>query len=398
MVGFGAPGAATKYRLGNEAENYGELIIGKSVYLPGTSRLNEELRADGTPVGPIARVQLRISMLSPYATLGQNATTTFGLPEAWASIGNVVPGLPGAKFWAGRRFYRRHDIHMSDFFFWAMTGGGGGIEDVQVGPAKLALAWIGFGSTSGLTSVPAPDPANAAGFSKSTVDLRAYDIPVLGLLEVGAALVTIRTGVDQSGQALPDTVGGAFNLVHTATRFLVPDGTNKLSLQFGTGPAKTFNSGFETVDLPQGTFIRADERGSWRARITDHVILNMAEHFSLGAAAVFQATDQADGTGRQFWYSTGVRPTVHFTRYINVAMEGGVDWVRDTGAGTSGVLGKLTLAPQVSLGNRFESRPAIRAFVTAATWSDDFRGRVGGADYAGRQYGVNGGMQMEAWW
>lgn len=46
MVGFQAPGAVSKYRLGNEAETYGELIVGKNFYLPGTFDL------DGTePMG-----------------------------------------------------------------------------------------------------------------------------------------------------------------------------------------------------------------------------------------------------------------------------------------------------------------------------------------------------------
>jgi len=398
LTPFQAPGALAKYRLGNEAENYGELIFGKNVYLPGTSR-PDDLRSDGTPSGPIARVQIRLSMQSPYATLGTSSSTTFGLPEAWASIGNVIPSQPSAKFWAGRRFYRRHDININNFYFWQMTGGGGGIEDVQLGAAKIALSWMGFGSTSGFSDLPAPDPENAAGFSKSIVDLRSYDMPILGgRVELGLTFATIRTGLDQSGRKLPATEGMAFNLVHTVKGFLSADGTNKLSLQYGTGPAKTFNSGFETVERPEGSFIRAEQRESWRARATEHFIANPGEHFSISAAMLFQATDHADGTGRQFWYSTGLRPTAHLNHYFNVALEAGLDWVRDEGAGTSGVLGKLTLAPQVSMGNRFGSRPAIRAFVTVAGWSEDFRGKVGGVDHGTSQTGLNGGMQMEAWW
>jgi maltoporin len=396
---FQAPGAGSKYRLGNEAENYGELIIGKNVYLPGAFRLSEDLRPDGTPSGPIARVQVRLSMSSPYATLGTSSGTTFGLPEAWASIGNVFAGQPGAKFWAGRRFYRRHDINIINFYFWQMTAGGGGIEDVQLGAAKVALSWMGFGSVSGLSDVPAPDPENAAGFSKSTIDLRAYDMPMFGgRAEVGLTFATIRSGLDQSGQKAPSTEGMAFNFVHTLTRFIHPDGANKLSIQYGTGPAKTFNAGFESVVLPQGTFIRSEEAGSWRARVTEHFIASLSEHFSLGPALVFEATDHADGTGRQYWISAGLRPIAHVNQYFSVAMEGGVDWVRDTGAHTSGALAKLTLAPQISAGNRFTSRPAIRAFVTVASWSEDFRGKIGGANYANSLSGLNAGMQMEASW
>jgi maltoporin len=399
LAAFAAPGAPAKYRLGNEAENYGELIVGKSVYLPGAFRLDEDLRPDGTPSGPIARVQVRLSMLSPYATLGSSSGTTFGLPEAWASIGNVFASQPDVKFWAGRRFYRRHDIHINDFYFWDMSGGGGGIEDVKLGPAKLAFAWIGFGSTSGLGDVPEPDPTNAAGFSKSNYDLRAYDLPLLGgHAEFGVTFATIRSGLDQSGRHAPSSSGVAFSFVHTVTGFISDTGTNKLSLQYGTGAAKTFTAGFETVDLPAGTFIRSEQQAAWRARVTEHFIASLGPHFSLSPVMIFQATDQADGTGRQYWYSAGVRPIAHINRYFSVAVEGGLDWVRDTGANTSGVLGKLTLAPQVSIGNHFDSRPVIRAFGTFAAWSDDFRGKVGGPDFASSLHGFNGGMQMEAWW
>jgi maltoporin len=96
--------------------------------------------------------------------------------------------------------------------------------------------------------------------------------------------------------------------------------------------------------------------------------------------------------------SGGVRPIFHFTRSVNLALEGGVDWVKDEALGSEGFLGKLTLAPQISISDRWNSRPVIRAFVTGAFWSDDLVGRVGGADYATSNDGLSAGMQMEAWW
>ncbi|HEY3495761.1 MAG TPA: carbohydrate porin, partial [Polyangiaceae bacterium] len=100
----------------------------------------------------------------------------------------------------------------------------------------------------------------------------------------------------------------------------------------------------------------------------------------------------------QFWVSAGARPIVHFTRNVNLALEGGLDWVKDEALATEGTLAKVTVAPQVSIGNRWASRPVIRAFVTGAFWSDDFVGRVGGPDYVDDKKGLNAGMQMEAWW
>jgi maltoporin len=100
----------------------------------------------------------------------------------------------------------------------------------------------------------------------------------------------------------------------------------------------------------------------------------------------------------QYWGSAGVRPIIFFNKYISLAFEGGVDWVKNTGQGTSSYLYKLTLCPQVSLGNRFFSRPVIRAFVTYAHWGDEFQGQVGGNDYLGDTQGLTYGVQMEAWW
>lgn len=399
MPAFQAPGAASKYRLGNEAENYGELIMSKSFYLPGIFRLGEDLEPERALRGPIAKVQLRMSFLNPYSSYSTADGTSVGLPEAWASMGQVLPFAPSVKFWAGNRFYRRHDIHVIDFYYWNMSGGGGGVEDIPLGPAKMALAWIGWGSTSGLSYVPSPDPENRAGFSKSNVDFRIYDLPIAsGKAELGVTYAHAISGIDESGRRGPESQGVAVTLIHTIPKFLSEDGVQKLSIQYGTGPSKTFTAGFETVVLDTGTFIRPDDDGATRLRVTESFGANVGEHFSVGPVFVFQHTTTGVPGEAQTWVSTGVRPIYHLTRNVSIAAEGGVDWVSDEASGDDGSLGKLTLAPQVSMGNRWGSRPAIRAFVTGALWTDSFRGRVGGSDFAARTDAFTAGMQMEAWW
>jgi maltoporin len=400
MVAFQAPGAASKYRLGNEAENYGELILSKNIYLKGffdQDEAGERTRAELD--GPIARIQLRLSFFNPYSASASAADTSVGLPEAWASVGNVLPFAPSTKFWAGNRYYRRHDIHVTDFFYWNMSGGGGGVEDIPLGPGHLAFAWIGWGSTSGLTYVPAPDPTNKAGFTKSTYDLRAYDLPLLfGHVELGLAFANATSGIDELGRKGPKSYGFATTLIHTVPNFISDDGVQKFTIQFGTGPARTFTAGFENVTLPEGTFLRADKNAAWRLRVTESFSANLGKYFSLGPVLVFQQSREDAAKSSQTWLSGGVRPIVHFTRYVNVAVEGGFDWVKDQALATSGVLGKITLAPEISIDGRWNSRPVIRLFVTQAFWSDDFVGRVGGPDYATRKRGLSAGMQMEAWW
>ena len=75
-----------------------------------------------------------------------------------------------------------------------------------------------------------------------------------------------------------------------------------------------------------------------------------------------------------------------------------VDRVDDSALATHDYLYKLTVAPQMSLGNLFFSRPVIRAYVTYAGWGEGFKGRIGGIDYAQRTSGWAFGMQMETWW
>jgi maltoporin len=173
---------------------------------------------------------------------------------------------------------------------------------------------------------------------------------------------------------------------------------NKFSLQFGTGAAKTFTSGYETVALTNGTFIVPDDRSSWRFRATESFVTQPWAHLSISPALVYQYTDYHNAQDTVQWFSAGVRPVYHFDKHFSLAFEGGADYGDDSGLKQSGTLYKFTLAPQVSLGDRFFSRPVIRVYATYATWSEDFKGQVGGPDYANSTSGWTWGMQMESWW
>jgi maltoporin len=398
--GFQAPGAPAKYRLGNEAENYGELAFGKNWYLPGLFSADPAQRPNDTPTGPIARAQVRLSFYNPYSAYGSSADTQFGVPEIWGAIGNVVAAQPSMKFWAGERFYERSDIHINDFFFRNMSGGGGGVEDFQLPFGKVALAWIANGATSDLyTDIPSPDIANSAGFSKASYDLRLYDVAVpLGQAEFNFIYANADAGLDQHNHSLPRTDGFAFSFIHRAKPLLDGPSFNLLSLQVGNGPAKTFTSWFETFTFDGRSYIRPDPGNSWRFRTTEHFVIQPCEHFSIGPALICQYTDYGSGLGRQTWISAGVRPVFEFNKYFSLAFEGGVDYVNDSVSDTSGNLFKLTLAPQVALGNQFFSRPVLRVFVTYAQWSNAFVGQVGGTDYINQHDGLTWGLQMETWW
>ena len=399
---FMAPGAFAKYRLGNEAEDYGELAFSKNWYVPGLFSPDAPVRPDGTPTGPIARTEVRLSFYNPFPSSGSTGSFEAGLPEAWAEIGNVFASQPSLKFWGGARFYHRQYIDIDDFFLLNMSGAGGGFEDLEVPFGKVGLAWIGNGQKSGIYSsdiTALPDPNNLAGFSKQSFVLSLYDVAApLGKLEFDVVGALENSGLNELGQQGPNSGGVAFTVVHTHEHFISEDGFNQFSLQFGTGAAKTFTSGYETVTLTNGTFIVPDEPASWRFRVTESFVAQPWAHLSISPILVYQYSDYHNFQGDVQWLSGGLRPIYHFNKYFSLAFEGGGDYVNDSSTGQSGVLGKMTLAPQVSLGDRFFSRPVIRAFVTYAVWSDGFRGQIGGSDYVNDTSGLTWGIQMESWW
>jgi maltoporin len=391
---FGIPDLA-KYRLGNEAENYGELAFAKTFYPIGLFA-----GSGAADHGPVARMTYRLSFYNPYDNYGTAADTDFASPEVWGSVANVIDGMPDAKFWAGNRFYRRRDINMNDFYFWDMSGGGGGIEDVTVGNGKMAFAWIGDGSQSAITNgFDSPNPENAAGFSKTNLDFRFYDWAFLGGEgEVGLTYASADSGVDANGDSAEDSDGFALSLVKTDKGFLDKNSLNVVSLQAGTGPASSFTSGFESYNTPAGSFIRPVPDDAWRFRATEQLVIQPIEQFSFGVAMVYQYTDYGLDIPDQHWLSGGARPIWHLSEAFSIALEGGVDWASSTQGGEGGTLGKLTIAPQVSIGNDYFSRPVLRAFFTYAMWTDGLQGEVGGLDYDGRTTGWTWGVQMESWW
>jgi maltoporin len=396
QVAFGLPGVS-KYRLGNEAENYGELAFSKTFFNPGSFSL---VNPSGGINGPIAQANVRMSFYNPYDDYGSAADTEIALPEAWASVANIIPGQADAKFWAGSRFYRRHDIHINDFYFWDMSGGGAGIEDVEFGPGKLAFAWIGDGANSAIyDQFTTADPTNSAGFSKANFDLRYYDWSLLGGIgEVGLTYSIAQSGVDSLGRRAEDSEGFALSIVRTKEGFLDEESLHKTSLQIGTGPAKTFTSGFDTFTDATGTYIRPDPNESWRFRATDHWVVKPWECASLGTAFVYQYTDYGSNLPEQHWLSGGVRPIWYFNEWASLAFEAGFDWISNSPNGRSGSLGKIAIAPQIALGDQFFSRPVLRAFFTYALWNEGMEGSVGGPDYLFESSGFSWGVQMESWW
>lgn len=383
MEAFKAPGAGAKYRLGNENDTYGEIGL-----------THNWLRADDPLKSPYVRAEVMVSYSTlenfSYDSLNNQAQgNDFALRQAFVEAGNVIQSAPDIRFWAGQRYYRRHDIHINDFYYLDMSGYGGGVMDVPVGSfGKFAAAWIG-GSVDNYVT----DHGNVA---KQNIDLRLYDVKV----PLGKATFWFDFS-DTRGGDLRNPVGGgpvevksaagwAGGFIHRTEEEKLWGGYNEFSIQYGEGAAYNFASTLDSSgpDLDE----------AWRFRVTDHITIQPTKHFSLQLVGLYEDTEFGGPNSRNKWASAGVRPIYHFTDRFSIALETGIDWAKNGALGTEGSLWKMTLAPQLSRGGRFFSRPVIRPFFTWAIWSDDFEGRIGGNPYERATDGISYGIQAEAWW
>src|SRR5215470_5674519 len=136
QVAFQAPGADAKYRLGNEAETYAELIF-------VNNWVNPEHDKDKAWIRTEVLVQANTTNSANYANFpGGIGNDQFRFREAFVQAGNIFKSQPGAKFWAGQRFYRRYQAHINDFYILDMSGYGAGVEDLNVRVGKMAIAFL----------------------------------------------------------------------------------------------------------------------------------------------------------------------------------------------------------------------------------------------------------------
>ena len=388
QVAFQAPGADAKYRLGNEAETYGEFIF-------VNNWLNPEQNAGKAWIKTEVMIEANTSNSASYAN-SPNAigNDQFRLREAFVRAGHIFEGQPDAKFWAGERYYRRQHIEIDDFYPLDMSGYGAGAEDVNVGIGKLAVAFLAGAR---------PDIVTQNGnYAKSNIDVRLYDLKgPAGLWAAWFDFATAKGGTAQNGSTLPaatafPTVNGyAFGLRHQRLEW--HGGYHAFSIQYGKGAASNFST---SLDNPSPYLTHSE-----RLLIAEHLLLQTNERFAVMPIFIFQRKrDGQPGHGFNDWASFGLRPEVFFTKYLSLAFEGGFDhtegFITTQNGNTQfdGWLRKFTIAPQIGAGRKFFSRPVLRVFLTYANWSNGFRGLVGGIPFEDRTSGLTYGVQTETWW
>jgi len=376
QVAFQAPGAGAKYRLGNEAETYGEFIF-------VNNWLNPDRTTDKAWMKTEVMIESNTTNSASYASFPNGfRNDEFRLREAFVQAGNVLQSQPDAKFWVGERYYRRQHIEINDFYPLDMSGYGGGIEDLNVKIGSLAVAYLAGAR---------PDIVTGNGYlSKNNVDVRLYGLKgPAGLWAGWFDFATTKGGKVSNGDAIPTTNGYAFGLRHQSLEW--HGGYHSFGMQYGTGAASNFST---SIDDPTSYL-----HSSARFQVVEHVLFQPNDKFAIMPIFVYQRLK--DGNPRHDWnqwVSFGARPEVFFTKYLSMALETGFDRTHSPTGQYDGWLRKVTIAPQIGAGRKFFSRPVLRAFLTYANWSDGLRGFVGGDPYLKKTNGLTYGAQAETWW
>lgn len=176
-------------------------------------------------------------------------------------------------------------------------------------------------------------------------------------------------------------------------------GRNILYLFYGSGAAENCRTIIQTpigLEALPGEVIEVS--GFRRVRVVNDLMVDFGPHFSLMSVLLYQRVDNNNPDNNIMdWYSAGVRPVYYINRYFSIALELGVDHTIQEGL-LDGNLIKATLAPQITPLNKLLQRPALRAFITYARWSDSFMGEVAPINFGGQTNGMNFGLLREFWW
>lgn len=383
---FQAPLSGAKYRLGNEAETYLETTFAYGA------------RSED-PDPAYFETKVTLAYVTPTSQSSSFATT-FSLREAYALARRVWAAQPNATFWAGARFYDRHDLHINDFYYRDPSGFGGGIEDVAIGDrAKLAFAWIG-GTQDELDPNGQVPQDERFRLNKNNFETRIYDLPA-GKAKVAAIVTFSHFNGDQVlSVGDPIVLNDSIGLAGTGiVEVPFEDGRYKVAVQYGAGAAFDFRS---VLVMPAGRTFAPGEQVAisdlWQFRIVNDLLVETKGRWEFQGAAVYQELDNGAATGdRVRWVSLGARPVYRLGRFFSLATEVGWDHTLQSGQ-PGGSLVKATIAPQITPAFRFLSRPSLRAFATWAHWSDSFRGQVAPATDPTAVHGAAFGVQLESWW
>ena len=400
MADFQAPGAMSHYRMGNEANTYGEF---------GLSYHQEFKEIDNS-------LDI-VMMMSGYSPFGdKNDFKLNNVAQFYAKFNDVIGG---GDIWAGKRYYDRRDYHMIDYFWYNPAQDatfGIGIENLRSDKHKdkLSFALFSFDNKNVKTLSNLPEDLD------KSENLRSYhfeakwaDIPTN---KDGSIMAFVRAAKRRANEDIKfkEANGFAVGLAHTQSNILKGKATNNFQINYkkGISVSQSQFTGtpiFETNGNAEQIRYNLDK--NYAFEVSNSFFYENEKNFAINALTIYRFEDRGmkpvnvtDGKeinlGQKIhWFSAGFRAMKYLTKNFNLALEYGADYVNNHTIEKEGVLHKVTFSPQIQLNYGFYTRPVIRPFVTYATWSEDLKGTIGGgyAPFANKTNGFTYGLSFEVW-
>ncbi len=278
-----------------------------------------------------------------------------------------------AVMWAGKRYYQRKDIHITDFYFLNTSGTGGGIENLSVGNQKLSVALVQDG-----------DNTNSSGY---IFDARLANIGLWENASLELAMAyNFATEKDGKTELADDGVMGTA-ILHQG----LSNGFNQTVFQYGTAGYGAQVANFWGAGTYYGRG-NADNNDANGFRLLNWGVINLGESWEMGhQLAYLSGSDIGTAKADIDQYSVVVRPMYKWNDTMRTVFEAGYN-SGDNDKGEDFEYSKFTVAQAWAMGNSFWARPELRVYGSYLT------------DHEGTTFGSKGdsdfvmGIQVEAWW
>lgn len=293
---------------------------------------------------------------------------------------------PEATLWAGKRYYQRHDIHISDFYYWDVSGAGAGIEGIQAGPGKLSFAWT---------------RSDAGELNNNILDARYAGIPLWSdaSLELGVDYAVANPTDDQD--KVNNDIKDGVMLTAELTQGML-GGFNKTVLQYMSDSYATL-----PIYYGAGNWTSQDGASGDGFRIINWGVLPVGNNVEFGHQLVYGQSNDVTISKDNVSYSGSdadtfsavIRPMYKWDEIQKTILELG--YYRDTqtlrGQEKQDKNGqKYTIAQAWSAGSSFWARPEIRVFASYLKAGGDNGQKFNGSNLDNNTW--NFGVQAEAWW
>lgn len=382
MVNFATPDNVHKFRMGNEANHYGELQFNYRYQNKDSVNLYEVTY-----------------MMSKFIPFGSDAYKQF--PETAQLYGKINKVVKNANLWVGKRYYDRRNVESLDYF-WINSAQnsqiGLGLENYQIknsGNMNLALIRFKYGNNDAHSYV---------------ADFRYLDLPVSEHSKLNIlGQYSIKTQNDITNT--PRSTGFALGGWWTYSQKKISN-TSTIIFRKGSAIIENQYSG-KTISENAGNAIVYDLDKANSFDVINNFVYDDKQRHAVQVSLTYQYRDfgigNTDGMGNVLdnkvsknFFSVGFRYLYYINKHFNLALEAGNDYMKNNRSGVEGSLQKVTFSPQISWDYGYYSRPVLRPFITYAHWSNDFTGKTGVSDFNTRlmskNNGISFGLQLEIWW